>query len=158
MNEILLAPDELFQEYPQPILYEHWSDVSWDKERYPNFSPGEKGLACPFNGEFYFDAYAFDCLQRARTACGVPFKINSGHRSPIWNAKVGGKPLSQHKRIAFDISIHNHEFPLKVFHSCRDAGFTGFGFYQTFLHVDTGRKRSWGTNRGLALWKRWGTF
>jgi len=158
MTEVLKAPGEFIYEYPKPILYERLSDVPWDKNRWPNFSPDEPHLACPLTGEFYFDLYAFDLLQKARTLCGVAFKINSGHRSPIWNAKVGGKALSQHKRVAYDISIRNHDFPLTVFHSCRDAGFTGFGFYQSFLHVDTGRKRAWGTKRGIALWKRLGAF
>lgn len=125
----------------QPILFPFFMDAPWDVDRWRNFGAHE--FACPCCGEFFLDEYSFDCLQVARSIVGSPFKINSAHRCPIHNARVGGKPLSQHKKIAFDISIRNHPFPVKVFHACRDAGFTGFGFYQTFIHVDMGRPRRW---------------
>ena len=155
MFQVLENPDKLDRgviEYPAPVLYPDWREVPWDKERWPNFSPCEPNIACPLTGEFYLDEFAFDCLQRARTAVGVKFTINSGHRSPIHNAIVGGKPLSQHKKIAFDISILNHEDPVKVYQACRDAGFTGFGFYTTFIHVDTGRPRQWFSKQGKKKW------
>ena len=124
------------------ITYPDWREVPWDKNRWPNFSPGEPNLACPLTGQFYFWPLAFDCLQGARNIVGEPFVINSGHRSPIHNAMVGGKPLSQHKKIAFDISTLNHD-RVNLYEALKQSGFTGFGFYQTFIHADLGRERRW---------------
>ena len=36
---------------------------------------------------------------------------------------------------------------------CKSAGFTGFGYYQTVLHIDTGRRRHWfGGDKSLEFW------
>lgn len=137
-----------------PVLYSHWADAPWDNQRWPDFKPYE--LACPMTGHLYYSEYDLDIIQDARFQVNHPFKINSAHRSPIHNALVGGKPLSEHKKIAFDISILNHESPAEVFQACLDSGFTGFGFYQTFIHVDTGRPRSWATRLGRKKWKSLG--
>jgi zinc D-Ala-D-Ala carboxypeptidase len=118
----------------------HYSTVPWSKERWPNFDPIE--FACSCCGEFYWDAVAFDKIQAVRTLLGKPLRINSSHRCPIHNAKVGGAPLSQHKKIAFDISIIGHD-QWELLAAARAAGFTGFGFYLTFLHVDLGNAREW---------------
>lgn len=136
----------------QPVLYSHYKDVPWDKSRWPNFNPDEPNLYCPLSGAFYFDEYAFDCLQRARSEVGVPFRINSGHRSPIYNAIVKGAPLSEHKKIAFDVSIVNHEDHLKLLNALQEAGFTGIGLYLTFIHADMGPKRMWVSKLGEKKW------
>lgn len=48
-----------------------------------------------------------------------------------------------HKRLAFDIALAEHD-PGHLFAAARAAGFTGFGFGQTFLHLDTRRRpASW---------------
>lgn len=45
-------------------------------------------------------------LEEVRKAVGVPLRINSAYRSPEANAKVGGKPTSQHcKGAAADIKV-----------------------------------------------------
>jgi uncharacterized protein YcbK (DUF882 family) len=67
----------------------------------------------------------------------------------VHNKDVGGKQLSQHRLgRAFDISIEgkSKEFILQ---KAQEVGFTGFGFYNSFLHVDTGRKRTWGSWRKI---------
>ena len=66
--------------------------------------------------------------------------------------------MSQHKKIAFDISLRGHT-PKDLLFACIKAGFTSFGFYQTFLHVDNrnytakwvseGGKQTW---NGLLTW------
>ncbi|WP_427450525.1 D-Ala-D-Ala carboxypeptidase family metallohydrolase [Litorimonas sp. WD9-15] len=83
-----------------------------------------------------------DRLQLARYDVGKPFQILSAHRCALHNARVGGAPLSQHLKLAVDIraSGHNRQDLLQA---CRKAGFTGFGFYTTFLHIDLGRPRQW---------------
>jgi uncharacterized protein YcbK (DUF882 family) len=79
-----------------------------------------------------------------REIVGKPMVILSAYRSPLHNARVGGAPLSQHRNgTAFDIALKGHDRHA-LLRAARAAGFTGFGFYSTFLHVDTGRKRTWG--------------
>jgi len=70
----------------------------------------------------------------------------------LHNARVGGAPLSQHLRLAADISLRGHNrFDLRA--ACQQAGFTGFGYYTTFLHVDLGRSRHWyGNQNARKLW------
>ena len=133
------------------MLYSHFSLVPWDAVRWPNFRPGEPGLACRCCGEFYLDPAAFDRLQELRGRLGRPIRINSGHRCPIHNARVGGAPLSMHKRVAFDVSLVGLT-PAALVAAARLSGFRGFGFYATFLHLDLGRPRTWKTKGGAKTW------
>ena len=114
-------------------------DDDWTT-RWPNFSADE--FACHHCGETYDWPDFMDRLQQARKQVGRPFHILSGHRCGLHNARVGGAPLSQHLRLAADISTRWHH-RAALLSACRKAGFTGFGFYQTFLHIDLGRPRHW---------------
>lgn len=135
------------------IYYKHWSQVPTERWRWKNFSPGERNLACPHCGEFVLHEASMDALQALRNVMGR-LKINSGHRCIFWNVKVGGAPLSQHKKVAFDLPLMNYNrFELKD--AAINSGFLGLGFYVTFLHVDLGPKRSWfGNAKAEELWKR----
>jgi hypothetical protein len=108
-------------------------------------------LACPCCGEFYFDTESLNKLQIARNIIDKPLLINSGHRCGIYNALIGGAALSMHKKIAFDISLFQHDRQ-HIIRGFRAAGFRGFGFYQTFLHVDNGRPRYWYGKGAEKLW------
>ncbi len=121
-------------------LYDHWTAVPWPADRWPNFSPKE--LACRHCGEAYIDRVSIDMLQRAREAYGAPLRINCGHRCAIHNAQVGGAPKSQHKLIAFDVSIRSAD-RWAILKALERAGFTTFGFYQTFIHTDIRPGRRW---------------
>lgn len=122
--------------------YAHYSDVPESAWPWENFTPQE--IASKGDGSLIVDADALDRLQWARREADQPFVIFSAYRDPIHNVKVGGAPLSMHKfGKAFDISLRGHHKPMLA-DICRRAGFTGFGLnYKTFLHVDTGRNRSW---------------
>ena len=123
--------------------WRHWSDVDmvWWRARWPNFLPSE--LACSHCGELMIDTEALDKLQYQRRTEGRAKTINSAYRCPIWNAMVGGAPLSQHKFAkAFDQRKDAPGAEMEA--SAIMAGFTGIGRYRTFIHTDTGRKRSWG--------------
>lgn len=121
---------------------------SW---RWPNFSPLEMG--CRHCGEVYDWPDFMDRLQIARSEIGLPFDIHSAHRCGLHNARVGGAPLSQHLKLAVDIGLEGHN-PATLFTACREAGFTGFGFYLTFLHIDLGRARHWfGSQKAKELWQ-----
>jgi len=121
------------------MLYSHYSEYqgAW---RWPNFSLKE--LSCPHCGEYWHDPTSLDQLQRARAAANRPFTINSAHRCYFHNLKVGGTPSSQHKKIAFDISLRGHN-KHELLDTLRAAGFTTFGYYQTFIHTDIRPNRRW---------------
>jgi len=122
-----------------------------DNNRWPNFSHAE--MACRHCGEVYDWPEFMDRLQQARTVVGRPFFIHSAHRCALHNARVGGAPLSQHLKLAVDIGLYGHD-PRDLHRACKQAGFRGFGFYQTFIHVDLGRKRFWyGNKKAKQLWQ-----
>lgn len=107
---------------------------AWDSARWPHFSVHE--LSCPCCGEMVAWPEALDALERLRGAMEAPLKINSGHRCALHNARVGGAPLSLHKKLAFDVALESHT-PMQLFRNAVQSGFRGFGFGQTFLHLDT---------------------
>jgi len=111
-----------------------------DNWRWPNFSPEE--FACRHCGELFEWPAFMDRIQLARSDVGSSFIILSGHRCTLHNARVGGAPFSQHLKLAADISTLGHNRRI-LFQACKKAGFTGFGFYQNFLHIDIGPPRMW---------------
>ena len=118
---------------------------------WPDFSKAE--MSCRHCGEFYAWPDFMERLQRSRCEVGRPFHVLSAHRCSLHNARVGGAPLSQHLRLAADISLGGHN-PQALFGACRRAGFTGFGFYNTFLHIDLGGPRHWfGGQKAKDLWQ-----
>lgn len=123
--------------YSESNKYIQWS--------WKNFEPLE--FACKCCGHIKFDKNvvdAWDKLQTFRKLVDAPVVINSAYRCPVHNKAVGGAKSSYHlKGVAFDIRITS-SLPRHVIHEqARKAGFTGFGDYKTFVHIDTGRKRSW---------------
>ena len=124
----------------------------WDIDRWPNFNRAE--LACRHCGEIYVWPEFLDRLQRLRDSVAKPLIILSGHRCAIHNALVGGAPLSQHLSLAVDIRLTEHDRFLLA-ELAEDVGFTGFGYYTTFLHLDMGRRRHWyGGPRARTLWQQ----
>jgi zinc D-Ala-D-Ala carboxypeptidase len=113
------------------------------KEWYwPNFTPKE--IACKGTGLIVIDEHSLDCLQRCRDILGVPFTPNSAYRSEKYNKAVGGAKDSQHRYgRAYDIPIKKGMERDKIHKAAKKAGFTGFGDYNTFVHVDTGPARYW---------------
>jgi zinc D-Ala-D-Ala carboxypeptidase len=125
---------------PAPGLYKHYSHCTdWPWQRWPNFTPKE--VACRHCGELYIDIPSMDAIQRARDAIG-PLRLNCGHRCIIHNAHVGGAPMSQHKRLAFDVSVRGRD-RFAVYKALQQAGFGSFGFYVTFIHCDMRPGRQW---------------
>jgi len=122
--------------------------ISWN---WPDFTRAE--LSCRHCGEYFNWPDFMDRLQAARNETGRPFHILSAHRCSLHNARIGGAPLSQHLRLAADISLRGHD-KRALLTACRRAGFYGFGFYSTFLHIDLGRPRHWfGGQKAKDLWQ-----
>ena len=122
------------------------TDSNW-----PNFTKAE--MSCRHCGEYFYWPEFMEKLQTARLRVGRPFHILSAHRCSLHNARIGGAPLSEHLRLAADISLHGHDRRALLM-ACRRVGFHGFGFYSTFLHIDLGRPRHWfGGQKAKDLWQ-----
>lgn len=121
------------------MLYDHWSDVKQWPYRY--FEPKE--LASRGNGSLLIDHDAISKLDAMRRMIDKPFIITSAYRDPLHNARVGGAPRSYHKQgKAFDILLRGHDRDT-LQAAALEAGFGGIAFANSFLHVDTGPRRSW---------------
>lgn len=76
-------------------------------------------------------------LDRARANAKIPFKINSGFRTPKHNSKVGGVADSSHlKGYAVDIACGNSADRFIIVKALLAAGFTRIGIANTFIHAD----------------------
>lgn len=94
-------------------------------------------LRCKGSGRLFIDQGSLDALNALREAVNRPLIINSGYRSPEYNKMIGGAPSSYHlKGQAFDIRASHYE-QLELFYHASRVGFHGFGFYDTFIHLDT---------------------
>ena len=121
-------------------FYGHYSEVAaW---HWPSFTPAE--IACKGSGELLIDFDAMDRLQALRNAVGVPVVLNSAYRSEAHNKAVGGAPKSMHRLgRAFDVKITPRLSRETIKQAARAAGFSGFGDYNSFVHIDTGKARHW---------------
>ncbi|SHI74741.1 Peptidase M15 [Geosporobacter subterraneus DSM 17957] len=82
------------------------------------------------------DEELIDKLQKLRVLVGKPIIVNSGYRTPEYNAKIGGAPKSQHMEgKAADIRVTGVT-PVQVAKLAKQVGFRGVGIYDTFTHVD----------------------
>ena len=101
----------------------------------------------------YFSIDEFNCqetgenkmcpefLQRIdllRKACGFPFVITSGYRSPNHSIEKAKERLGTHaKGIAADIKVSNGFERRAIVESAIALGFRGIGVHDKFVHVDT---------------------
>lgn len=107
------------------------------------------------SGKEHFSPYTLKMLDDARDIIErewnvfnptkkIYFIINSGYRTDIRNAEVGGVENSAHrdkngtKAKAVDIAWgnYNNEQREKIVDSLRRVGFVRFGFANSFVHVD----------------------
>lgn len=112
--------------------------------RWPHFSFAE--LACKGTGSLRVHYETLDKLEYLRRLYGGTIPVNSYYRSPDYNRQVGGAPASLHmagRAIDTPILNGNAVGRIKLVHLATVAGFRGFGLYQGFTHIDTGRTRFW---------------
>lgn len=77
-------------------------------------------------------------LVAAREIAGVPFRINSGYRTPEHNRKVGGTPGSSHLTgWAVDIAVKDNWERQVVLTALIRAGFSRIGIGKNFIHADS---------------------
>lgn len=121
----------------------HWRDIAPADWTWPHFKPVE--IACRGTGDIVVVPAFLNLLEELRDKLARPLTINCAYRSPLHNARVGGAPLSEHKfGRAADIACPVAD-RRSLLLAARSVGFTGIGYYASFLHVDTGPKRTWGT-------------
>ena len=135
------------------MYFDNFDHVPVSLWRWPNFMPQE--IACKGNGALLISEPAMDALQSAREFLNQPMIIiNSAYRSPSYNKQIGGAKYSRHLAgIAFDIALEGHEYP-RLINVLQKAGFQGFGFYDSFIHADMGRKRYWfASTSAEKVWK-----
>lgn len=91
---------------------------------------------------------------------GARLYINSGYRSPQYNAKQDGAATnSQHMSgKALDVSMTNSSglsnteaVRNKFIQIASQEGIGGIGTYNTFIHIDIGPRRTWGSHQTNAL-------
>ena len=88
-------------------------------------------------------------LENFAISLGRPITLNSAYRSPEYNASVGGAKQSMHtQRKAADVQWGTSSVQGRVdmIQRAIDAGLSGIGCYNNFMHVDIGAKRQWGPN------------
>jgi zinc D-Ala-D-Ala carboxypeptidase len=88
-------------------------------------------------------------LDEARERAALPFRINSGFRTPVHNRAVGGAANSAHLTgNAVDIGFNGTQSQFEtIVRALVSVGFTGIGVARTFIHADDSptlpRPRAW---------------
>jgi uncharacterized protein YcbK (DUF882 family) len=88
---------------------------------------------------------------------GQTLVITSAYRDPIYNGKLKGsaktslhmgRPIGSGKAMACDVVMSNYSFSDRVvfIEKAIQNGIRGIGIYNTFIHVDIGGKRCWGSS------------
>ena len=100
----------------------------------------------------YFKVSDFDCqetgenkmseefllkLDELREACGFPFIVTSGYRSPNHSIEARKNSPGTHTQgIAADIRVSGGNQRYIIAQKAMELGFTGIGVAKTFIHVD----------------------
>ena len=124
------------------MIYEHYADVPRGAWPFRFFKPQE--IACRGGNTILVNPKALEALDEFRRLVDSPVRLSSAYRSEYHNAKVGGAPRSSHlEGHAFDVRLDGRDKGwLRAL--AERVGFQGFGMrYQTFIHIDMGRKREW---------------
>lgn len=88
--------------------------------------------------EFLYCLRLIETLEKIRESLNAPVIINSGYRTPEWNAKVGGAKCSYHmKGMAADIVVKGHTTKEVAKIASEILGNQGGVIrYTNFVHVD----------------------
>lgn len=86
-------------------------------------------------------------VSNLQTAWGRDLPIVSGFRDPERNRKAGGAKHSQHQHgnaVDIDVADLSKEDRIALIKLASEQGFTGIGVYSNSIHLDYGKRRSWG--------------
>lgn len=93
---------------------------------------------CQHTGENRMDSDFLERLDALRAACGFPFRITSGYRSPLHPIEAKKKAPGTHAQgIAADIAVDNGTQRRTLVEEALKLGFSGVGVARGFIHVDT---------------------
>lgn len=93
---------------------------------------------CQHTGENRMDSSFLQRLDALRAACGFPFRITSGYRSPLHPIEAKKKVAGTHAQgIAADIAVDNGVQRRILVEEALKLGFSGVGVARGFIHVDT---------------------
>lgn len=96
-----------------------------------------KDFDCQETGENDIDFDFVTKLDALREACGFPFIITSGYRSPNHSIEASkDKPGTHAQGIAADIKVSGGSQRMKLVKQALALGFTGVGVAKGFVHVD----------------------
>ena len=102
---------------------------------YKYFSRDE--FACQATGENEIEDELILALDELREACGFPFVITSGYRSPQHPIELGKiKPGTHAQGIAADIAVSSGIQRHTIVKKAIELGFSGIGVANGFVHVD----------------------
>lgn len=83
------------------------------------------------------DPSALGRLDRLRSLCGFPIKLNSAYRSPEYDKSMNRSGNSAHCRgLAFDIRCTNSEQRAYIVATALKVGFLRIGIAKSFIHLD----------------------
>ena len=120
--------------------------MDWSK--YPNFSKEE--FDCSETGENEMSRDFIHRLDELREACGFPFIITSGYRSPNHSIEKRKEKAGTHAQgIAADIRARNGSERYTIVQEAIKMGFGGIGIARTFIHVDS---RTRGADKAPVMW------
>lgn len=92
---------------------------------------------CKETGENYIEDDFIMRLDNLRYACGFPFIITSGYRSPKHSVERKKRKPGRHTEgIAADIAVSDGHQRYTIVKHAIDLGFTGIGVAKSFVHVD----------------------
>lgn len=130
------------------LRFDHYSQAAkgW---RWSYFKPFELACRSPSTvpndrGALVADTAFLDRLQALRVAFARPLPVTSAYRTPAHNARIGGSEKSFHVLgRAVDLAITGGA-RVELTALARQLGFGGFGWYQSFIHIDDrGELTSW---------------
>jgi uncharacterized protein YcbK (DUF882 family) len=134
-------------------VFQHWQEVPESYWKWPSFTPRE--FACKSDGSLIVEPEFMERLQLLRFDLGFPFIINSGYRTPAYNAAVSKTGLMGPHTTgrAVDIRVYGGR-AFDLGDAAKAYGFTGKGekghgpHEGRFIHLDDlpdapGRPRPW---------------
>ena len=109
-----------------------------------NFSSNEFFSAMDNATEGFVHRALVYLLQDIRHKINKPIRINSGYRSPLHNQSVGGAKNSTHiYGMGADIRTDDAVDLTTLELMARELGAGGVKRYNTFVHVDVWKTRTW---------------
>jgi len=124
-----------------------------------HFDYTEHTIACPCCGLLPITDLFYRHIRRLemlRQKVGFRITINSGYRCAKHNREVGGGKRSMHMLFATDIRPTNGDPKNleRIYKEARELGFTGIGYYWTFIHLDLRKHPYEWDNRNAKAVKR----